>query len=140
MSEEEAECQETLKRMSKKEKYDKLLSNMRHMQDLTKQKLETLVKLEKAYAIQSLFVDSEIDPFKLGSVSVSKFDGHTYKDVIGFTMPKPNPDAKLRVHITRFDNGERVEFVFPLAEVPEVLWSDVYKRAVERQRKKSAEK
>jgi hypothetical protein len=122
-----------MKKERKKELYEELLSTSRRMQDLTRQKLRTLAELEKAYAIQSLFVDAEIDPFKLGSVSVTRLDG---KEVLGFTSPKPNPEAKLRVHITRFDNGEKTEFLFPLADVPEVLWSEVYKRAVERQRRK----
>jgi len=121
--------------MTKQELFEQLLSTSRRMQDLTRQKLGTLVELEKAYAIQSLFADAEIDPFKLGTVSVTRFDGYHHKDVIGFTAPKPNPDAKLRVHITRFDNGKREEFLFPLADVPEVLWSDAYKKAVERQKK-----
>jgi hypothetical protein len=117
----------------KKELYAELLSTSRRIQDLTRQKLGTLAELEKAYAIQSLFVDAEIDPFKLGSVSVIVDDPVSTRPVYVTT---PNPDAKLRVHITRFDNGERTEFLFPLADVPEVLWSDVYKRAVERQRRK----
>jgi hypothetical protein len=126
--------------MTRQELFEQLLSHTRHIQELTRRKLELLAKLEKAYAIQSLFVDAKIDPFKLGSVSVAwfngyEYNGHVYKDVIGFTVPKPNPDAKLRVHITRFDNGKREEFLFPLADVPEVLWSDAYKQAVERQKK-----
>jgi len=117
---------------NRKELYEQLLSHMRQIQSLCAQKIEVLAKLEKAYAIQSLFVDMDVDPFKLGTVSVSSNDAENVRGSYIFT---PNPDAKFRVFITRFDNGERTEFVFPLAEVPEVLWSDAYKRAVERQRK-----
>jgi hypothetical protein len=127
--------------MTKQELFEQLLSKSQHIQELTRQKLELLAKLEKAYAIQSLFADAEIDPFKLGTVSVGRDEGtHT----VGFgcgnyfprnRQPKPNPDAKLTVYITRFDNGKREEFLFPLADVPEVLWSDAYKQAVERQKK-----
>jgi len=120
--------------MTKQELFEQLLSTSRRMQDLTRQKLGTLVELEKAYAIQSLFADAEIDPFKLGTVSVGRDEG-THTVGFGYRQPKPNPDAKLTVYITRFDNGKCEEFLFPLADVPEVLWSDAYKQAVERQKK-----
>jgi hypothetical protein len=120
--------------MTRQELFEQLLSHTRHIQELTRRKLELLAKLEKAYAIQSLFVDAKIDPFELGTVSIGRDEG-THTVGFGYRQPKPNPDAKLSVHITRFDNGKREEFLFPLADVPEVLWSDTYKQAVERQKK-----
>lgn len=118
---------------NKTEWYAMLMENIKHMQDLHRQTADKLVQLEKAFAIRSLFIEAEIDPFKLGAVSTG-----TRNEFQEWANRLPNPKATFVVIVVRHEDEQRLEFVYPLADVPEVLWSAEYKQAVEWQRRKLA--